>query len=294
MKKNIISRVILASAFALALVSCSQEFKYEPAAAEDLSKSTFVGADINAARYLEIAGEDIAISFVRNNKEGALDVNLAIEDTSNIFSLKSPTITFADGDSATTAYVKYDYDKLDMKYTYGFTVSITDNDVISSYMPSTFPLTCIKAWQNLGIAQFYDAWWLEALSEKTLLKSPDGSDTYRIVEPWNEEEVTDSGYLTFTEQMPYLEFSVDSEGNITYGPKIDLGFTFNGKTCHIWYPGLVGSMAADATKNVMVMDKVAQFCWIPLLNSGASWWGQTAVAYLSFPGGPDLAELLGL
>ena len=59
MKKNIISKVILASAFALALVSCSQEFKYEPAAAEDLSKSTFVGADINAARYLEIAGEDI-------------------------------------------------------------------------------------------------------------------------------------------------------------------------------------------------------------------------------------------
>lgn len=294
MKKNIISKVILASAFALALVSCSQEFKYEPAAAEDLSKSTYVGADINAARYLEIAGEDIAISFVRNNKEGALDVNLAIEDTSNIFSLKSPTITFADGDSATTAYVKYDYDKLDMKYTYGFTVSITDKDVISSYMPSTFPLTCIKAWQNLGIAQFYDQWWLDALCEKTLLKSPDGSDTYRLVEPWNEEEVAETGYLTFTEQMPYLEFSVDSKGNITYGPKIDLGFTFNGKTCHNWYPGLVGSMAADATKNVMVMDKVAQFCWIPLMNSGASWWGQTAYAWISFPGGPDLAELLEL
>jgi hypothetical protein len=47
----------------------------------------------------------------------------------------------------------------------------------------------------------------------------------------------------------------------------------------------------------MVMENVAQFCWYPILNySGGSfsWWGVTAVAYISFPGGPDLAELLGL
>ena len=297
MKKNIISRVILASAFALALVSCSQEFKYEPAKADDFSKSTYVGADVNAKRSYEVSGDDIFVPFLRNTTEGTLEVTLEMTDTSGIFKLDTPTITFADGDSLASAKVSYNYADLVMDVVYYFNIEVTNEDLLSSFVPATFPVSCIKAWENLGTAQFYDQWWVEGPFEKTLLKSPDGSENYRLVEPWNEEEVTDAG-LAFVSQVPYLEFSVDDEGIITYAKRLDMGFKFSGMTCHMLHP-TARKDAESAAKNCMVMANVAQFCWYPIVNydpeSGSfSWWGETAYAWISFPGGPDLAELLGL
>lgn len=303
MKKNIISRVILASAFALALVSCSQEFKYEPAKADDFSKSTYVGADVNAKRSYEVSGDDILVPFVRNTTEGALEVTLALEDTSGIFTLATPTITFADGDSLANAKVSYDYADLVMDVVYRFNVEVTNEDLISSFVPATFPVSCIKAWENIGIAQCWDQIWVLGVYEKTLLKSPDGSEKYRLVEPWSAAEIEADlgeweGALEFVEQMPYFEFAIDDEGNISYARMTDLGFRYNGKTTHLWHPSVLKD-AASAAKNVMVDKKVAQFCWYPIINynpeaGSYSWFGQTTLAYISFPGGPDLAELLGL
>lgn len=291
MKTSIISKVILTAAFALALVSCAEEFQYEPGKAVDASK-TYVAVDLAAARSLEVAGENILVPFVRNSKEGALEVEVFIEDTTNVFHLASPSIIFADGDSLANATVTYNYADLEMDFTYNIVVGIADESYISDYAPSNFPLALIKAWENLGLAQFYDDWWVGGPFEKTLLKSPDGSDTYRLVNPWAEEEVT-AGGLTFVSPMDYFEFSVDEEGNISYSDWVNLGFTYGGRTCHNVRPSVEGDAASDA-QNKMVADKVAQFVWYPEMNNGKNWWGVTSVAYISFPGGPDLAELLGL
>ena len=77
-----------------------------------------------------------------------------------------------------------------------------------------------------------------------------------------------------------------------------MGFTYSGMTCHMLHPTARGD-AESAAENTIVAENVLQFCWYPIVNynpstGGFSWWGVTAYAYLSLPGGPDLAELLGL
>lgn len=296
MKRINIFNAIPVIALAVAFVSCEKQFQYTPAPAESVSK-TYVGADVNANRNVEAGGEDLQVSFVRNTTSGALEVNLFLEDTTGIFTLKTPTITFADGDSLASALVSYDYADLVMDVRYDITVGVADTDLVSQYLPANASISCIKAWENLGTAQFYDDWWLGFVCEKTLLKSPDGSLTYRLVEPWSEDEVTDAG-LDFVSQLPYLEFAVDDEGIITYARRLDMGFTFSGMTCHMLHPSARND-AESAAKNLMVMPNVAQFTWYPILDynpetGGFRWWGTTGVAYISFPGGPDLVELLGL
>lgn len=303
MKKINITIAVSAVALVFALAGCDKPFEYTPSPVEDSSK-TFVGADVNAARNIEAAGEDILIPFVRSNKSGALEVNLFLEDTTGIFSLVTPTITFADGDSLVNASVSYDYTDLVMDVNYTFSVGISDKEVISEFLPSVFPVSCIKAWENLGTVQWYDEWWTGGPFEKTLLKSPDGSENYRLINPWSEEEIVNGG-LTFVTELPYLEFSIDEDGYISYGTELNMGFQFNGRTCHMLHPSILvafgvfdeAAAAAEAANSKMVLPNVAQFYWYPVMNytgSNFSWWGSSSAAYISFPGGPDLTELLGL
>lgn len=306
MKTNNIFKVVICSFLGLAAASCAEKMEYTPAPLEDATK-TYVRADETAPRNLDIDGTDILVPFVRNTKTGALDVNVALSDTSGIFTLKTPTITFAEGDSTAFAAVSYSYDALVPDIVYSLSVAITSEGVTSEYAAAAFPLACKKAWQDLGMAQWYDAWWIGGPFEKRLLKSPTGIELYRLVNPWDQQSVV-AAELEFVEEMPYLEFFITDKGEIIYAPVfkadgtvapttvLDLGFKMSGMTLHMLHPLGQGD-TASAAQNAMVMDKVAQFCWYPILNftgSSFSWWGKTSYAYISFPGGPDLAELLEL
>ena len=297
MRINQLSKAISAFAIGLALLACSKEFNYTPAEPEDASK-TYVTVDMSAPRSLDIDGADINLTFVRNNASGPLEVGLVLNDESGIFKLESPTAKFADGEKTANAVVSYSYDALVPETIYNISVAVANADYTSQYMPSAFPVACKKAWQNLGMAQWYDDWWIGGPFEKQLLKSPDGSETYRLINPWDEAAVT-AGGLTFESELPYLEFTIDEQGLISWGGdegRIDLGFSFSGMTCHNLHPAKRND-ADSVAANCMVLENVAQFCWYPILaysNGSFRWWGVTSVAYISFPGGPDLATLLGL
>ena len=293
MKTNNIFKVVLCSMMAMSLAACVDE-AYVPAPQEDQSK-TYVRADETAPRNLDVDGADIMVPFVRSNTSGAMDVTVALADTSGLFTLNSTTVSFASGEATAYASVSYSYDALDPAAEYAITVAMTTEDAASEYTAVALPMTCKKAWQNLGMAQWYDDWWVGGPFEKQLLKAPDGTETYRLINPWDKQSVIDGG-LTFVSELPYLEFVINEDGSISWGDVMNLGFTFSGMTCHHLHPSKQGNAEA-AAMNVMVMENVAQFCWYPILNftgSSFSWWGSTAVAYISFPGGPDLAELLGL
>ena len=287
---NQLSKAIPAFIIGLSLLACTKEFVYTPAEPEDATK-TYVGADPTAPRSLDVDGADIIVPFLRNNASGDLEVPVVVNDPSGLFKLSKSTIKFANGSKTANAVVSYSYDALVPETVYNITVEIAD-DYASKYSIATFPIACKKAWQNLGTAQFYDDWWVGGPFEKTLLKSPDGTETYRLMNPWTAEEVA-AGGLEPGDGIPYLEFFIDEKGLITYGPKLNLGFYYGGRTCHNWFPTAVGDPDSVAA-NCMVMDKVAQFTWYPVMNEGKSWWGISAVAYISFPGGPDLKTLLGL
>lgn len=292
MKMNTILKAAALFAVGLAFASCSKEFNYTPAEPEDSSK-TYVSVEMGASRSLDIDGSDIIVPFTRNNASGDLEVNVVLEDPSGLFSLRSATVKFENGSTSASAAVGYDYDALDPNAVYNFSVRMTSTEYASEYTAVAFPVSCKKAWQNLGMAQWYDDWWIGGPFEKQLLKAPDGSETYRLVNPWDKQSVIDGG-LTFVSELPYLEFVIEEDGSITWGSLLNLGFTFSGMTCHMLHPSRQND-AEGAAMNVMVMDDVAQFCWYPILDySGGSfrWWGEFSVAYISFPGGPDLEELL--
>jgi len=291
--KKTINKIVFGSLMSLAFVACVQDYDYTPAPQEDANK-TYVKADDTAPRNLDIDGSDILVPFVRTKADGAMDITVALTDTSGLFTLKNTTVSFAAGETTATAAVSYSYDNLDPAASYSIVVEITSGD-ISEYTADAFPITCRKAWQNLGIAQWYDDWWIGGPFEKQLIKAPDGTETYRLINPWDQESVT-AGGLDFVEEVPYLEFFINEDGSITWGQILNLGFTLSGMTCHMLDGAAVGDTETSAA-NMMVMPDVAQFAWYPILNfSGGSfsWWGSPSVAYISFPGGPDLAELLGL
>ena len=285
-------KAIPAFAIGLAFAACANEFEYTPAEPEDASR-TFVSVDATTPRSLDIDGSDIIVPFVRNNTSGNLSVKIALEDPSGLFKLASQTVTFASGESTASVPVSYSYDDLDPAAVYDITVRIAQTDLLSDYLPSALPLSCKKAWQNLGIAQWYDDWWIGGPFEKQLLKAPDGTETYRLINPWDKQSVIDGG-LEFVSEMPYLEFVIQEDGSITWGSMLNMGFLFGGRTCHMLHPAQRND-AEGVADNVMIMDDVAQFCWYPIMNySGGSfsWWGYTTYAFISFPGGPDLEELL--
>lgn len=293
MKINNIFKAIPAFVLGLALVACSEGYTYTPA--EQEPAKTYVGADMTAARNLDVDGSDILVPFVRSDANGDLSVNVYIDDPSGLFTLKNQTLTFASGETTANAVVTYSYDALDPAQTYDFSVGISSEENLSQYRAAALPISCKKAWQKLGICQFYDDWWTGGPFEKELIKAPDGTETYRLLNPWSKQEVIDGG-LDFESELPYLEFTIDEDGFIHYADILNMGFGYSGMTCHMLHPSVRGD-DESAAENVMVMEDVAQFCWYPVLdysNGSFRWWGVTSVAYISFPGGPDLAELLGL
>ena len=292
MKTNNIYKVALGTFIGLAFAACTAD-EYTPAPMEDSSK-TYVSIELTTPRNLDIDGSDIIVPLTRTNADGELTVTVALADTSGLFTLADSKVKFAAGDSVATAAVSYSYDDIDPAATYSITVSITDG-LTSEYAPVALSMTCKKAWQNLGMAQFYDEWWTSVVLEKQLLKAPDGSETYRLINPWDKQSVIDGG-LDFVSELPYLEFTVTEDGAISYSTILNMGFKFSGMTCHMAHPAALGD-ADSAAKNGFLMENLARFCWYPILNynpatGGFSWWGTTSVAYISFPGGPDLNELL--
>lgn len=286
--KKTFNKIVFGSFLSLALVACETKFEYTPAPMEDPSKN-YVKVDETAPRNLDVDGSDILVPFVRKDTTSAMTITVALSDTSGLFTLKSTTVSFAVGEATANAEVSYSYDALDPASTYALSVSLASGDK-SEYTAVTLPMTCKKAWQNLGIAQWYDSWWIGGPFEKQLLKAPDGTETYRLINPWDQASVVDGG-LDFVKELPYFEFVINEDGSIVYDD-IDLGFTYSGKTCHNWFPA--GVIDSAVSQNKMIMENVAKIMWIPLMNNGGSWWGKAVPAYISFPGGPDLAELLGL
>lgn len=293
MKINHIVRAFTTSLIVgMALVACSKGYEYVPAAAEDNSK-TVVSADMAAERSIDADGADLMLPFVRNNTSGSLDVNIFLDDPSGLFSLVSQTLKFESGAKTAYAAVKYSYDALDPEKVYDLSVGVSQAELTSEYMPAAFPVSCKKAWQNLGTVQWYDDWWTGGPFEKRLLKAPDGTETYRLMDPWPKDEV-EAANLEFVSAPAYLEFKIGDDGLITYAEILNMGFKYSGMTCHMMHPSK-RSDAASVALNVMLEDGVAQFCWYPIVNyngSSYSWWGRTSYAYISFPGGPDLNEWL--
>lgn len=287
----------MACVLGIAFSACTKEFTYEPAQAEPSDKM-YVSWKLDGQRSFEAQnGEYVNVTLTRNATEGSLSVPVQIlDDPSGLFSLAESTATFADGEATAVAKIAYDYEKLDPKATYKIEVFITDESLVSQYGALSMPLQLVKAWRNLGKAQFFDNWFFGVISEKTLLQSPDGSPVYRLMEPFSKAEIEEAGF-EYVSDFPYLEFTIAGDGSVSYEELLPLGFNFNGKACYFADPLWLQNDSESKAANALLMDGLVQFMWYPIMNfnattGGFSWWGTTSGALISFPGGPDLNELL--
>ena len=300
MKLNNISKAISVLAIGLAFAACTKTADYVPADPEE--NKTYVGADINTPREIDADGSDLLVPFTRNKVAEALDINVFLSDPSGIFSLENTTLHFDVGQATANAVVSYSYDALVPETVYNIAVELASTEYASEYRASAFPIAAKKAWQKIP-AQFYDAWFVGRVVDKVLLKSPDGSETYRLLDPWSKEDLAnakpadDDITFEYTGGLEYLEFSIAKDGSISWGGKnaiINLPMKGYGMTLHMLHPSK-RSDAASVAKNKALMDGLAQFCWYPVLNyknGSFSWWGVTSVALISWGDGPDINDLL--
>lgn len=284
-------KAALCAVLGLSLVACTEE-AYVPAPQEDASK-TYVRVDETAARSLDVDGTDILVPFVRNNASGALDVTVALADTSGLFTLKSTTVSFAAGETTATAAVSYSYDALDPNSQYAISVCLTSEDVMSQYTAVNFPVVCKKAWKKLGVGQFADLYFIGIISEKEFIQSPDGTQKYRMLNPFTKDEIAAAG-CTFEKEIPYIEFTIAEDGSVSWGDNFHTGFGYGGYSIYYANPDWYNGNTAAAAENAVVDENLIRICYTAMAVSGGSIAGSygTGYAYISLPGGPNLADRL--
>lgn len=289
--KKTINKIFFGSFLSLALVACVDDFEYTPAPAEDSNK-VYVRADETAPRNLDVDGTDILVPFVRTDATVAMDITVALTDTSGLFTLKNPTVSFAAGETTANAEVSYSYDALDPAAVYSISVSIASGDV-SQYTAAALPLSCKKAWKKLGVGQFADLFFIGFISEKEFIQSPDGSATYRMLNPFTKGEIEDAG-MTFEREIPYIEFKIAEDGSVSWGNNFSTGFGYQGYSIYYANPDWYNGNTAAAAENAVIGENLVQMCYTAMAVTGGSIAGSygTGYALMSLPGGPDLADLL--
>lgn len=298
---NYTFRALAALSVGLALFACKKD-EYVPAEQEPIQ--TYVGADITAPRQIDADGSAIVVPFTRNKVAEELDVTVFLSDASGIFSLDNASLHFDVGQETAYTTLSYSYDDLVPETVYNLAVELASTEYASEYRPVAFPIAAKKAWKKIP-AQFYDDWFVCQVVDKVLLQSPDGSETYRLMNPWTKEDLAIAdpqdgdiaSTFEYTGGLDYIEFSVAEDGKISWGGKnaiINLPMNGYGMTLHMLHPSK-RSDAASVAKNKMLMDGLAQFCWYPVLgykNGSFSWWGVTSLALISWGDGPDLNDII--
>lgn len=296
--------IVLECVLALGLLASCVETAPEYVPGEPNSATCVVTPDLSAPTNLSLNGTPIEVAFTRNNTSGPLDVTVALTDNSGIFSLQSSTVSFASGEKTANAYVTYDYDKLDPKGSYNIEVTMTSDAYASPYNAVTMPFTCVKAWKDLGVGEFFDNLALMSsdsygIAKCTILQSPDGAMRYRIMNPYADKAQRAAAWdeaCAAATPSEYIEFWVKDEETmqVTWN-----GFWLTG----LWYQGTPGadikaylpsalnsSQAPNDAQSRFLDEYIVQLAPYYYID-GLGGFGIYA-CYLSMPGGPDLEAWL--
>lgn len=299
MKANNIYAILLGCALTLGLGSCVEKAPvYVPG--EPCTASCVVTPDITVPTNLDLNGTPVAVPFVRNTTDGALNVTVSLTDETGLFSLESTTVSFAAGEKVANAYVNYDYDKLDPKGTYNFEVNMDSEDNASPYNAVSIGYSCVKAWKDLGEGQFFDNLALMSadsygIAKVKVLQSPDGALRYRIMAPYADQAQRAAAWdedCAKATPSEYIEFWVVDEEKmtVTWNSFWLTGLWYQGSPgadIKAYLPSVKGESDADCC---FVEEYVVQFTPYYYID-GLGGFGMYP-CYLSMPGGPDLEEWL--
>ncbi len=291
--------ILLGCVLTLGVVSCVEKAPEYVPGEQDPSGAT-VAPDITVQTSLNLNGTPVEVPFTRNSTGDALSVSVSLTDNSGIFSLESNTVSFASGQNVAYAYVNYDYDKLDAAGTYNFEVTMTDESKASQYKPVTIAFSCVKAWKDLGVGEFFDQLALMSsdsygIAKCTILQSPDGSLRYRIMNPYADQAQRAAAWdadCAKATPSEYIEFWVKDEATMSV--------TWNSYwLTGLWYSGVPGNdikaylpsvRGASDANCCFIEEKLVHFTPYYYID-GLGGFG-CYDCFLSMPGGPDLEAWL--
>jgi hypothetical protein len=114
-----------------------------------------------------------------------------------------------------------------------------------------------------------------------------------MLNPFTKAEIQAAG-CSFEKEIPYIEFTIAADGSVSWGNNFSTGFGYGGYSIYYANPNWYNGNAAAAAENAVVAENLIQICYTAMAVTGGSIAGSfgTGYAYMSLPGGPNLADLL--
>lgn len=150
------SMMLLFSALALVLGSCTEEFEYTGATIE--GEQVYFSNALSSTVNLDPNASEVKIPVNRIQRTGELTVNFNVTTSENCAVSVPSSVTFADGDSVAYLTVTYDPQTIQMGHFDDVTVAIADANYTTPYGSSSYTFSIgLSEWTSIGTGLYRDA-----------------------------------------------------------------------------------------------------------------------------------------
>lgn len=183
------SMMLLFSALALVLGSCTEEFEYTGATAE--GEQVYFSNALSSTVNLDPEANEVKIPVNRIQRNGELTVELTVTRPGEM-TLNIPTsVNFADGDSVAYLTIGYDAEKIALGQYEEVTLAIKNNEYTTPYGNSSYTFSIgTSEWESVGKGLYRDViyssfYGLESMTYNVdIEQSSVTPGIYRIVSPY--------------------------------------------------------------------------------------------------------------
>lgn len=183
------SMMLLFSALALVLGSCTEEFEYTGATIE--GEQVYFSNALSSTVNLDPNASEVKIPVNRIQRTGELTVNFNVTTSENCAVSVPSSVTFADGDSVAYLTVTYDPQTIQMGHFDDVTVAIADANYTTPYGSSSYTFTIgLSEWNSIGTGLYRDAIYANYYKAEQLTYNVEIQENilkpgyYRIVTPY--------------------------------------------------------------------------------------------------------------
>lgn len=150
------SMMLLFSALALVLGSCTEEFEYTGATIE--GEQVYFSNALSSTVNLDPNASEVKIPVNRIQRTGELTVNFNVTTSENCAVSVPSSVTFADGDSVAYLTVTYNPQTIQMGHFDDVTVAIADANYTTPYGSSSYTFSIgLSEWKSVGTGLYRDA-----------------------------------------------------------------------------------------------------------------------------------------
>lgn len=183
------SMMLLFSALALVLGSCTEEFEYTGATIE--GEQVYFSNALSSTVNLDPNASEVKIPVNRIQRTGELTVNFNVTTSENCAVSVPSSVTFADGDSVAYLTVTYDPQTIQMGHFDDVTVAIADANYTTPYGSSSYTFSIgLSEWNSIGTGLYRDAIYVGFYGAEQLTYNVEIQENilkpgyYRIVTPY--------------------------------------------------------------------------------------------------------------